>query len=185
MKTVYLNSSYERTNTLVENGFEVDEQLADTIILLNKKGYKTINSCAGHYKDDTVYKETVPKNTVTKEEFFKYLNQHDLRFLGEDENNYYYEGIILGEATYIMFDKDVVLPFYPEGFVFDETFDYEQTQSFELFRNELKDIEIITYNELIFKLKLIQQALEDDNLDVKINVEENIDEDADPFADFY
>lgn len=121
MKTVYLNSSYERTNTLVENGFEVDEQLADTIILLNKKGYKTINSCAGHYKDDTVYKETVPKNTVTKEEFFKYLNQHDLRFLGEDENNYYYEGIILGEATYIMFDKDVVLPFYPEGFVFDET----------------------------------------------------------------
>lgn len=67
----------------------------------------------------------------------------------------------------------------------NETFDYEQTQSFELFRNELKDIEIITYNELIFKLKLIQQALEDDNLDVKINVEENIDEDADPFADFY
>lgn len=120
MKTVYLNSSYERTNTLVENGFEVDEQIADIIILLNKKGYKTTNSCAGHYKEDTAYKEIVPKNTVTKEEFFKYLNQHDLKFLGEDENNYYYEGIILGEATYIMFDKDVVLPFYPEGFDFDE-----------------------------------------------------------------
>lgn len=42
-------------------------------------------------------------------------------------------------------------------------FDFEQVQSFELFRNELKDIEIITYSELIFKLKLIQQALEKRN----------------------
>lgn len=39
-------------------------------------------------------------------------------------------------------------------------FDFEQTKNFELFRNELKDIEIITFNELVNKLKLIKEALE-------------------------
>jgi len=120
LKKVYLNSSYEKTNTLVENGFEVDNQIADIIILLNKKGYNTINSCAGHYKEDTTYKETVLKNKITEEEFFKYLSHYDLKFIDEDENNYYYEGKIIGESTYIMFEKDIVLPFYPEGFDFDE-----------------------------------------------------------------
>lgn len=36
----------------------------------------------------------------------------------------------------------------------------EQIESFELFRNSLKDIEIITFNELIDKLKIIQKHLE-------------------------
>lgn len=38
-------------------------------------------------------------------------------------------------------------------------FDFAQRRSFELFRNELKDVEIITYNELIDKLELIQESL--------------------------
>ena len=35
----------------------------------------------------------------------------------------------------------------------------EQNESFELFRNSLKDIEIITFNELIDKLKILQSYL--------------------------
>ncbi len=35
----------------------------------------------------------------------------------------------------------------------------EQSESFELFRNSLKDIEIITFNELIDKLKILQRYL--------------------------
>lgn len=35
----------------------------------------------------------------------------------------------------------------------------EQNESFELFRNSLKDIEIITFNELIDKLKILQRYL--------------------------
>ena len=34
----------------------------------------------------------------------------------------------------------------------------EQLACFELFRRELKDIEIITYDEIVFKLKLIEDA---------------------------
>ncbi len=41
----------------------------------------------------------------------------------------------------------------------NEDFSKEQAQSFELFRKELKDIEIITYTELIKKLDLIVQSL--------------------------
>lgn len=37
----------------------------------------------------------------------------------------------------------------------------EQLESFELFRNGLKDIEIITFNELIDKLKILQEYLTD------------------------
>lgn len=38
-------------------------------------------------------------------------------------------------------------------------FNTKQARSFNLFRRELKDIEIITFNELINKLKLVQQAI--------------------------
>lgn len=38
-------------------------------------------------------------------------------------------------------------------------FDTMQARSFNLFRRELKDVEIITFNELIDKLKLVQQAI--------------------------
>jgi len=38
-------------------------------------------------------------------------------------------------------------------------FNTKQARSFNLFRRELKDIEIITFNELIDKLKLVQQAI--------------------------
>lgn len=49
-----------------------------------------------------------------------------------------------------------------------------QLESFELFRNSLKDIEIITFNELIEKLRLFQKYITQD-------YEEKVE--SDPFAD--
>lgn len=45
----------------------------------------------------------------------------------------------------------------------------EENESFELFRNSLKDIEIITFNELIDKLKILQKYLTE-NCDDKIEI---------------
>ena len=42
----YINS---KTFELENDIFEVDELMADSIILLNKKGYKTEYCCQGHY----------------------------------------------------------------------------------------------------------------------------------------
>ena len=49
-----------------------------------------------------------------------------------------------------------------------------QLESFELFRNSLKDIEIITFNELIDKLRMFQKYITQD-------YEEKIE--CDPIAD--
>lgn len=48
-------------------------------------------------------------------------------------------------------------------------FNDEELESFELFRNSLKDIEIITFNELIDKLKILQRHLIGKNEDVVEN----------------
>ncbi|MEX1378420.1 MAG: Shedu immune nuclease family protein [Eubacteriales bacterium] len=42
----------------------------------------------------------------------------------------------------------------------NSNFDKDEKRSFELFRRELRDINIITYNELIHKLELIQEAMQ-------------------------
>lgn len=62
-------------------------------------------------------------------------------------------------------EQNIVFETYdPKSYIIigdNSSFDFQEVQCFELFRNELKDIEIITYNELISKLKLIQQSLEE------------------------
>lgn len=84
-------------------------------------------------------------------------------------------------------EKDIVFETYdPKCYLIvgnSTDFDFEQIQSFELFRNELKDIEIITYNELIAKLKLIQQALVMEEASGIVEDDIAI-ENQDPFFDF-
>jgi len=85
-------------------------------------------------------------------------------------------------------EKDITFETYdPKCYLIvgnDFDFDFEQVQSFELFRNELKDIEIITYNELIYKLKLIQQSLEIDEGVSTSEVDITTSQDYDPFSNF-
>lgn len=47
----------KNTFEIVDNVFEVDEQIADTISILNKKGYLTLYSCSGHVKDPRLYEK--------------------------------------------------------------------------------------------------------------------------------
>lgn len=52
-----MNHKYIDKNTfeIVDNVFEVDEEIAETISILNKKGYYTEYCCGGHIKDPRVY----------------------------------------------------------------------------------------------------------------------------------
>ena len=47
------NKTYE----IVDNVFEVDELIADTISILNKKGNHTLYSCSEHVKDQRLYEK--------------------------------------------------------------------------------------------------------------------------------
>ena len=89
-----------------------DEEIAESIAILNKKGYKTIASCAGHNKifDNQVL--TWPANR--KDTLFK---QKDLVYIvSEDDKEIKYVPKLLGVATYVAFDKDYNFDNLPEGF---------------------------------------------------------------------
>lgn len=54
MNKKYINSE---TFEIEKNIFEVDEDIANTISILNKKGYKTSYCCSGHIKDPRLYEK--------------------------------------------------------------------------------------------------------------------------------
>lgn len=52
-----MNHKYIDKNTfeVIDNVFEVDEEIAEVISILNKKGYYTEYCCGGHIKDPRIY----------------------------------------------------------------------------------------------------------------------------------
>ena len=52
MKNKYIDS---KTFEINDDIFEVDEAIAESIVLLNKKGYKTLFCCSGH-NDKEIHK---------------------------------------------------------------------------------------------------------------------------------
>ena len=98
----YLNSN---TFEIVNDIFEVDKLIAETISILNKKGYHTLYCCSGHVKDPRLYE----KYHLHKDE----LNGiYDYHIINEEDD--YVDVLIPYQDTvvYIMFDKkyDFKLP---------------------------------------------------------------------------
>ena len=114
---VYLNDIFEISKLPTE--IEVDEQIVDIIITLNKKGYRTKYCCSGHY-DDSKITDSISKDNISETEFHKFIEEHNIPIFSEDENNYYYGYPALGTSCYISFEKDVEIPFFPEGFEYEE-----------------------------------------------------------------
>ncbi len=100
---------------------EIDDAIADTILILNKKGYKTYACCSGH-SDIKFY----PYETLLdrKEEVLK---THD--FIYEEKDKLYCVTQSSSTYCYIKFDKHYDFDILPNGFEY-ETADelYEQHQ---------------------------------------------------------
>lgn len=92
------------------NKFEVDKDIAESISLLNKKGYYTRYSCSGHVKDPRMYE----KYRVKKDERF---NDKDLGYILKDDKDNY-EILMPNRYTsiYLMFDKKYEFDNVPIGF---------------------------------------------------------------------
>ena len=92
------------------NKFEVDKDIAESISLLNKKGYYTRYSCSGHVKDPRMYE----KYRVKKDEKF---NDKDLGYILKDDKDNY-EILMPNRYTsiYLMFDKKYEFDNVPIGF---------------------------------------------------------------------
>lgn len=105
----YIDSNnYEINN----NCFEVDDLIADSISLLNQKGYKTLFSCSGHVRNPDLYaKYKYRKGEFKPNELFEYYVIN--------ENDEYIETLEPYSFTscYVMFDKQYEFKILPKGFV--------------------------------------------------------------------
>lgn len=131
---INITKDYEKTNTPVDGSFELDEIMAGIIITLNKKGYPTLACCSSHYQDETLFEEAIAKTDINKDVLLEWLNENNLKYIKEDEENYYYEAKELGRACYIKFD-DVTLPSLPKGFELENNTIYHMI---EFYSNDVK-----------------------------------------------
>ena len=102
----YLNGN---TFEIVNDIFEVDDLIAETISILNKKGYHTLYCCSGHVKDPRLYEKY-------------HLHKDELN----DKHNYH---IINEEDDYV----DVLIPYQDTVvyIMFDKRYDFDLSKSFE------------------------------------------------------
>ena len=98
--------------------FEVDEAIAEAILLLNKKGYKTLFCCAGHYVDSPIVMERYSKKNYSLAIMKDFFATGHMRPVKEDDKYYYSECCqqVLTNC-YVCFVEDIKLPFVPLGFV--------------------------------------------------------------------
>ena len=90
---------------------EIDDDIADTILELNKKGYKTCSCCSGHSKIE-FYPFEVP--LCKKEEVLK---SHDLIY--EENDKLYCVQLSANTYIYIKFNQYYDFKNIPNGFEYD------------------------------------------------------------------
>ena len=129
----YLNS---KTFEIDNDTFEVDDEIAETIYILNKKGYHTTYSCSGHSEPQIQSIIYVPVETI---ESFVEMNK-DLKYyiLGKQKlgvQDVY--AIITGfdyTEVYISFDKEYEFSSIPHNFEYSTSGNHSTlSQIFNLF----------------------------------------------------
>ena len=96
--------------------FICDKEIANVVAALNKKGYKTIASCSGHYKIE--YYEYLKKDISKLEEY-----QNSDRIIIKDirDNDFDYWEEVDKTLMYILFDKEYKFNNLPESFIVDNS----------------------------------------------------------------
>lgn len=112
-----MNNKYINKNTfeITDDVFEVDEGIAETISILNKKGYYTLFSCSGHIKDPRLYeKYHISKNNDWGN------NMPDSYVVDETSDSYNLLKPYTFTTIYIKFSKNYNFNDLPIGFILHE-----------------------------------------------------------------
>lgn len=98
-----------------ENIIEVDDEIAEAISILNKKGYKTQYCCGGHIKNMFKYDKQICDISLLDEEKIK---QDFIEYFISNISDTKFSLISPIEFTsiYIKFDKDYNFEYLPAGF---------------------------------------------------------------------
>lgn len=146
---------------------EADDNIAEAISVLNKKGYRTEYCCGGHINEYKFYSGVIADKSLLNEEKFKkdYIEYY---ICDIDENNFkviYPDKIT---SIYIKFSKDYKFDNLPEGFKKVPIWDYSKNDfsrsefdtiehTINYYQNSVvrdnKDVynEIIKYNKLLLE----------------------------------
>ena len=130
----------------------VDSLIADTIVLLNKLGYKTTYCCSGHSFPQK--KELFIKRDLCLLEDVKKENIYDIVEIRKDSFDYWHEWKFTD--IYISFDKKYDFVNMPEGFVIDDDNNCCMRCTVEFYkdgkRKNINDIqeEIEKYNNILY-----------------------------------
>ncbi len=144
MKHKYIsNEKFE----IIENPtfFEVDEEIAETISILNKKGYKTRYCCAGHI-EDSCYKVKLPIYLLEE------VKSKNISRIGKVEKDFfwYYCGDRAGTGVYISFIKHYKFLTLPNGFMYETADEFrEKVQSYPISEEDKKEL---VYGDYISKI---------------------------------
>lgn len=145
-----MNNKYIDKNTfeILENIFEVDDEIAESISLLNKKGYHTLFSCSGHLKEPVYYK------SVCNISEFNDDRPKDSYIVEIDDKNFTLLSKLKTISIYVNFDKEYNFINLPEGFIYDNEINILEHRINKYKNNERIDVnileeEMIKYNKIL------------------------------------
>ena len=143
----YINKNSWEIEDEPEGYIPVDSKIAKTIMILNKKGYITKSSCAGHHDIRFV---DMDEADILYLEKFKSDPRTIIKSVRDDEFDYWEE--VAGSAIYIVFADAYEFLNIPEGFEYaDNTLKYNIDYYNDLERKSIPQIneEINKYNKIL------------------------------------
>lgn len=116
----YINLENFEVTDKVEGFIECDWEIADAIALLNKKGYKTLYSCAGHNKNGSLMRTNWEPIENYQTWIKEYGEDKSCHLVEVDDKYFYYKDEEHGTYTYVLFDKKYDFENAPLGFEIEE-----------------------------------------------------------------
>ncbi len=114
--TTYISlDTYEKVEG-VPGYIHCDKEIADVIIELNKKGYETIASCAGHNRSGSVGRYFIPEKDY--DEWIETFGEHPsiVRVEKYDDEHFVCLSKETMTTTYVAFEENYEFESLPEGF---------------------------------------------------------------------
>lgn len=118
--TSFVNLNNFEVTDILKDFIPCDDEIAQTIAILNEKGYKTLYCCAGHNKNGYL-RPTIKEAIETLENFKKeYGNNKTIHIIDIDDKYFYHKDDEIYTGTYICFDKNYHFSSLPLGFEITE-----------------------------------------------------------------
>ena len=114
--TVYIDLDSFTISSSAPGNIHCDREIAEVIIELNKKGYKTIASCAGHNRSGSISRYFIPESDY--DEWIETFGEHPsvVRVEKYDDRHFVCLSKELITTTYVAFTDNYEFDSLPEGF---------------------------------------------------------------------